>query len=201
MSIKVTVVGDSSFAQVVRDAIHVAMPHASVAVVAREQLHRRVEADLLVLDGRIGGATVEENARLARATGFANALLVVGDDESESSDGLLNRIGAQRVGEHDLARELLAFLTDYTARISDTEGEAARASVARAQRLIAAGEIALGLQHALNNPLAGLLAEEQLLEMEDLPAEQKLAVKRMIDLTRRLVALVRELDGVSSRRA
>lgn len=48
------------------------------------------------------------------------------------------------------------------------------------------------LQHNLNNPLAGLLAELQLLEMEDLPEPQRAAVERCIELTRRVVQIVRE---------
>ncbi len=48
------------------------------------------------------------------------------------------------------------------------------------------------LQHTLNNPLAGLLAELQLLEMEDLPDAHRESVTRCIELTRRLVQIVRE---------
>jgi hypothetical protein len=40
--------------------------------------------------------------------------------------------------------------------------------------------------------LAGLLAELQLLEMEDLPDAHRQAVERCIELTRRLVHIVRE---------
>lgn len=51
------------------------------------------------------------------------------------------------------------------------------------------------IQHAMNNPLAALLAEEQLLSMEaTLSAEQRESVDRMIELTRRVIVLVRELD-------
>lgn len=48
------------------------------------------------------------------------------------------------------------------------------------------------LQHSLNNPLAGLLAELQLLEMEELPPEHREAVERSIELCRRVIVLVRE---------
>jgi signal transduction histidine kinase len=48
------------------------------------------------------------------------------------------------------------------------------------------------LQHTLNNPLAGLLAELQLLEMEDLTQSQREGVERSIALVRRLVQIVRE---------
>ena len=51
------------------------------------------------------------------------------------------------------------------------------------------------IQHAMNNPLAALLAEEQLLSMEStLSADQRESVERMIELTRRVIMLVRDLD-------
>ena len=64
------------------------------------------------------------------------------------------------------------------------------------QRLVAAGELAMRLQHSLNNPLAGLLAEAQLLEMEQLAPDHRASVKRIIELCRRVVDVVRGLDGV-----
>lgn len=48
------------------------------------------------------------------------------------------------------------------------------------------------LQHTLNNPIAGLLAELQLLEMDDLTASQREGVERSIALVRRLITIVRE---------
>jgi signal transduction histidine kinase len=62
--------------------------------------------------------------------------------------------------------------------------------------MIAAGEVAMGLQHAMNNPLTALLAEAQLLELEELPPEQRASVGRMIELSRRVIALVRSLDVI-----
>jgi signal transduction histidine kinase len=49
-----------------------------------------------------------------------------------------------------------------------------------------------GLAHTLNNPLAALLAELQLLEMEQLPVEQRESVERCIGLCRRVIGIVRE---------
>jgi signal transduction histidine kinase len=79
------------------------------------------------------------------------------------------------------------------------EGSSAVAEVAQARRVFAAGQAALSLQHSINNPLAALLAEAQLLELEELPKEQREAVGRMIELCRRIVALVRQLDALASR--
>jgi len=52
------------------------------------------------------------------------------------------------------------------------------------------------VQHSLNNPLAALLAEAQLLAMETtLDPEHVAAVDRMTGLVRRLITLVREMDS------
>jgi signal transduction histidine kinase len=48
------------------------------------------------------------------------------------------------------------------------------------------------LQHTLNNPLAGLLAELQLLEMEELSADHRESVERAIGLCRRVIQIVRD---------
>lgn len=48
------------------------------------------------------------------------------------------------------------------------------------------------LQHTLNNPLAGLLAELQLLQMEPLTEEQQESVARAVGLCRRVIQIVRE---------
>lgn len=53
------------------------------------------------------------------------------------------------------------------------------------------------IQHQLNNPLAALLAETQLLGLEPgLDAEQRAAAVRITELTRRVIALVHDLDQI-----
>ena len=56
------------------------------------------------------------------------------------------------------------------------------------------------VQHQLNNPLAALLAETQLLAMESLDAQHRVAVERIIELVRRIIGTVRSLDGVVEER-
>ncbi len=48
------------------------------------------------------------------------------------------------------------------------------------------------LQHTLNNPLGGLLAELQLLEMDDLAPAHRAAIQRAIELCRRVILIVKE---------
>jgi signal transduction histidine kinase len=65
-----------------------------------------------------------------------------------------------------------------------------------AQRRQDLEQITALVQHSLNNPLAALLAEAQLLAMETtLDPEHRAAVDRMTELVRRLITLVRGLDS------
>jgi signal transduction histidine kinase len=57
------------------------------------------------------------------------------------------------------------------------------------------------VQHQLNNPLAALLAESQLLAMEPtLDAQHLVALERIIELIRRVIGTVRTLDEVVEER-
>lgn len=65
------------------------------------------------------------------------------------------------------------------------------------QRLRALQREAARIQHEINNPLSALLAEAQLLTLEpSLAAEHRVAVEHLIELTRRVISRVRELDTV-----
>ena len=69
------------------------------------------------------------------------------------------------------------------------------AELARVRMLFTLGTSARDTEHAFNNPLTALMAEAQLLELEDMPAEQRAAVERILDLSRRLVTISRQLGG------
>ena len=64
----------------------------------------------------------------------------------------------------------------------------APAAITELQRLTAVA------QHQLNNPLAALLAESQLLADPTLGEEQRDALDRMIAIVRRIIELVRDLE-------
>ena len=53
------------------------------------------------------------------------------------------------------------------------------------------------VQHEMNNPLAALLAESQVLELDPaLTGEQRESVKRIVELARRVIASSRKLDAL-----
>ena len=186
----------------VREAVVAAFPTAVLVDAAPAGASKVPDCAIIFIDATEDAAGAAETAQRLRAgaSGAALAFVVTTHDES------LGRAGAA-VGavEQIEIRALGPRMADTVDRVMGGNGWtdellAARDELRRTQRLLAAGEIALGLQHAMNNPLTAVLAEAQLLEMETLPAEAMTAVRRIIESTRRLVALVRKLDVVSAKK-
>jgi signal transduction histidine kinase len=123
-------------------------------------------------------------------------LLDAADDAADDAAGA-EALGARCVEHRSLAERLATAVVDaMAAHRGDAAAAPARAVLDRTQRLIAAGEIALRMQHSLNNPLAAMLAESQLLEMEEMKPEHHDAIVRIVEQLRRVIAIVRQLDGV-----
>jgi signal transduction histidine kinase len=199
------VADQSATAAVLHEALVALFPNATVARVdtnAERTLPSRVHC--AVVDARVHGEDGIEIVRRLRASGYAGAAVVMLDPGSPGADEL--REAAQRIGARPCAID-----ANFPGRLGDAvieallvadggEEDSPSARAARAlrhnQRLVAAGELAMRLQHSLNNPLAGLLAEAQLLDMEDLAPDHRASVRRIIELTRRVIDVVRGLDGV-----
>lgn len=156
-------------------------------------LRSRPSATALVVDGADGGERAAELARRARAMGFVGGILLIG----ENTGAPLSDMGVVAVEPgrlaHDLVPAIAAALEQSEMPLND--------QVMRARRLVAAGEIALHLQHDINNPLAGLLAELQLMELDPLAPVHAEAVKRMLTICRRLIAITHSLDGIGERKS
>lgn len=80
------------------------------------------------------------------------------------------------------------------APVRESELPPAERELHRVRVALALGSSARMLQHSINNPLTALLAEAQLLEMEPLAEEHRVAVARIVELARRVAAVVRRLD-------
>jgi len=160
--------------------------------------------DGAVVDAMVNGSEGIDVLRRLRAGGYSGpAVLVVDPTRPPSST---DHRSADRLG----ARLCLldgALVTPLGAAVADalraqdggadgTPSSHAGRALRQTQRLLAAGELAMRLQHSLNNPLAALLAEAQLLELETLPADHRGSVERIIELSRRVIEVVRGLDGV-----
>jgi nitrogen-specific signal transduction histidine kinase len=113
---------------------------------------------------------------------------------------LLPDINADQLIEALLAeREQTGDLPPGTGRPRSADAVAGR-ELHRLRAHVALGASAHALQHAFNNPLTALLAEAQLLELEPLTEDHRQAVRRILELARRLVMLSRRLSAPDAQR-
>lgn len=137
-----------------------------------------------------------ESARIVRATGFAGGIVVASPAPNADVASGFAAQGTYFVDPAAPAAEWAAAFDRAVPRQADGAPVQVSASVARTRRLLAAGEIAMTLQHAFNNPLTALLAEVQLLQMEAPTPDVAATAGRMLELVRRLTELSRSLDSV-----
>lgn len=143
--------------------------------------------------------------RELRARGFDKSVILVVHSPEGLSTSDLTHLG---VGAVLRQSELALKLPDALIALLDLERSATQsphaaeilASLRRMQSMLAAGEVASQLQHKLNNPLAALLAEAQLLELEPLSPEHAISVGRIVELCRRVIEVSRSLEGIGNSR-
>ena len=194
--------GSHAVITLVRESVAAALPTATFSDAAPDATATLADCSLIFIDATADAAAAGETAQRVRASASRSALAFV---VTARDDALAKKGAPAGAIEQIEMRALGPSMATTVERAVGGGGwtdelSAARDELRRTQRLLAAGEIALGLQHAMNNPLTAVLAEAQLLEMEPLPAEATTAVRRIIESTRRLVALVRKLDAVSTKK-
>jgi signal transduction histidine kinase len=199
------VADQSSTAAALNEALIALFPGATIVAVDTG-VERVVPdgIDCAVVDATVNDASGIDVLRSLRARGYGGAIVLVVDPAkplTAADEATLSRAGARTCA---LRGETLAPLGSAIADAMLVQGEGAESAAAgqairslrQTQRLIAAGELAMRLQHSLNNPLAALLAESQLLELETLAPDHRESVVRIIELCRRVIDVVRGLDGV-----
>lgn len=194
----VCVADDAAAASVVRDALLVGLPSLDVHAASPSAVNLLPDAHCLVVVDAAAGHGALDLLRRARAAGFDGAAALVASlDAPPDVAAAARQLGAAAiVAERDVVRDLaeavLAALAAAPRRAAALP--ALDEELRQSRRLLAAGAVALRLQHALNNPLTALLAEAQLLEMEEeLPPPHRAAVERIVELCRRTIGVVRQL--------
>jgi signal transduction histidine kinase len=181
--------------------LQMALPRGAISVadstaLAEDPLPR---ADAAVVDAEAVPSGAIEMLRLLRARGFPGPIVVVAiapdDTALQSAARSLSAVSVGRVAVDKSPLALAAALGRAA-----SGNVAISAEIAYARRVFAAGQTALSLQHSINNPLAALLAEIQLLQLEELTDEQRGSLERILELCRRVVGLVRRLDGLATAR-
>ena len=203
----VCVADQSSTAAALNEALASLFPTANIISVDTGAERGVPEGvDCAVVDAAVNGADGIDVLRGLRARGYAGAAVLVvdpGRPPGVSDEATVARLGARRCSLHgdDITPLAVAVADAMLAQPEGTHatdaGQAALRALRQTQRLMAAGELAMRLQHSLNNPLAALLAEAQLLELETLPPDHRESVERIIELCRRVIDVVRALDGVA----
>jgi len=179
-----------------RSQLAMVFPRASVTTTDVEVLSegRLPEVDIALIDSGVVARGAADSLRLLRARGFANPVVIVTPVPDDANlCGAAASLGARCIARDDA--DPIALGTALTGALG---GDSALSpELAQARRVFAAGQAALSLQHGINNPLAALLAEAQLLQMEDLTSDQRASADRMVELCRRIVTLVKRLDAIA----
>jgi signal transduction histidine kinase len=159
--------------------------------------------DCAVVAAEVNGIAGLDVLRRLRARGYAGPAVVITDGSLSmppTDEASAHRLGARLCSRQNELLTPLAVAVTEALHVEDggsdgTASAAALKALRQTQRLIAAGELATRLQHSLNNPLAALLAEAQLLELETLPQDHRESVERIIELCRRVIEVVRGMEG------
>ena len=191
---QVTIIADDEGrARLMREAVQSSLPSSSVERRRSTTMREPISAACVVIDATQADAGIEA-LRVARATGFTGPLVALTARNDQELAQTAAGVGADVIPFEQMVQALPKTIAE---RIPDNDRVSSE--LRRAQRLQAAGALALRLQHSLNNPLAALLAEAQLLELESLAPEHREALHRIVELCRRVIALVRQLDGMQER--
>jgi signal transduction histidine kinase len=174
------------------------LPRASIETTNLSEISegRLPDTQATIVDAGPVARGAIEALHVLRARGFRGAILVVTAKPDDSA--LLQTIEALGATSISRARaEAAPFELGSALATAMDDGSVVSTELATARRVFAAGHVALSLQHAINNPLAALMAEAQLLQLEEnLTNEQRSSIDRMVELCRRVVALVRRLDAL-----
>ena len=195
---------DAERALHLRERLVMVQPSARVEIVDAATLAEGdlPEAEVGVIDVTRASRAGIDSLRTLRARGFVAPVVLVAEDPHDDALGNAMKVlgRATCVARSAVVAEPLRLAEELASSARAADDSPAMRELTHTRRVIAAGELALRLQHDINNPLAGLLAEVQLLQLEELTPDQRSATERILALCRRIVGLVRRLDALAESR-
>ena len=189
-------VDDDALMELIRATLAVSIPSLVVERSTEASAARIPGAGCVIIASAAGTRRAMDMLRAVRAAGTEEPIIVMSASHDDETRTTMHQYGAAAVSTARVLQELPAVVATALAS-SGLAAHEHMAEVMRARRLIAAGELALDLQHSINNPLTALLAECQLLEMEPLSADHQDSVRRIVALCRRTIEVVRRLDSIA----
>jgi DNA-binding response OmpR family regulator len=173
---------------------------AAIEAYGREQPSFVIVADDLP---HASGIDVCRHVRAHPSGDGQTFILVVVSDEAHDRLALLLDAGADDFILTDshvsgLPARLAARTTIAERRIAtDAARRRAEAALAEAQRLAGIGEMAMALQHQINNPLAALLGHAALIEQELYdPGEERALLAVIVEQAHRIADVVKRLSAL-----
>ena len=177
------------------DVTAVASGEAALAAFAREAM------PLVVLDTDLPGLGGIEVCRRIRALEPTRAAFVLVYSRRDSLEPLLAALDAgadDYMLQPTTTAHLRARLALAERRLDqDAARRAAESEAARARYLAGVGEMAIALQHEINNPLAAILAHAELMAMD--AAESGAgdeSLRTILEQARRIAGVVRKLSSL-----
>lgn len=166
----------------------------------------QTSARLVILDWMMPGADGLEVCQRIRSTEAGRdtfILLLTGRGTSEDLSHALNAGVDDFVAKPVSSEVLLArvIIAERRLELNDAR-RAAEDALAKAQWLAGIGEATLTMQHEINNPLAALVAETQLLVSdEETTNAQRSQLARIMDQARRIATVIRRLAHLEDPRS
>lgn len=155
------------------------------------------EYDVVLLDLELPDADGIHGVRSLRTAEPGVPIIVLTGTSDEELALLALRAGAQ---DYLIKGSVDAALLRRAIRYA-IERRSAEELVARSRWLAGIGETVLAMQHEINNPLAVLLANAELLGTEISPADEREMVDAIVDSAWRIAGVVQELSELRSPRS
>ncbi len=188
---------------ILQSTVMAILPHSRVDAADTSIVRGRPDSDCVIIAVGPTYSVALHLVRELRACGFDRSIILVAEspDRVNAHDAARLGVGAL-LAESQLALQLpgalLSLMSVERAGASSPNAGRMLASLRQLQSTLAQGEVAAQLPHRLNNPLAALLAEAQLLALEPMSEDHARAVSRIVELCRRVIDVSRSIEGIGS---